>query len=82
MLFVIILQYCIKILRKRVKNMEKGDFDQCLECKAPKHWLTDWNMQQLELSVPISMVHPASISVSFWTINFFIQASLHFRFLF
>ena len=29
---------CFKILQKHAKNMEIGDFDQRLECAAPKHW--------------------------------------------
>ena len=30
--------FCFKILQKLAKNMWNGDFEQCLQCTAPKGW--------------------------------------------
>ena len=35
----LLTNFRFKILWKMWKNIEKGDFDQCLKCVASKHWL-------------------------------------------
>ena len=32
-------KFSVQNLVKNVKNIEKGDFDECLKCAASKHWL-------------------------------------------
>ena len=36
--YKIFLNFCIKILQKHVKNMDKWDFDEHLKCPAPILW--------------------------------------------